>query len=109
MARFRGTGKDERGRYPAGQLVDVDEEAAEGLLERGWIEAVQAAASPAHQLAASVVRNDLLSDPVDREAAREAGFLDDDGAPTPAAFRVAGDEPAEEAGTAPTRRRRAGG
>jgi hypothetical protein len=114
MARFKGTGRDELGRYSEGVVVDLDPEAAAGLVERGLVEELPAVDEPgrtAYQLAQAVVRNDLLTDPDDRQAAVAAGFIDEhDGTSsytaTPEAYRVAGEEPAEEA---PSRRRKAGG
>jgi hypothetical protein len=107
MSRFVGTGRDELGRYGEGVVVDVDQEAAKGLLERGWIEELPAADHPGrtrYQLAQAVVRNDLLSEPDDRAAAIDAGFIEEhEGTSTytatPEAHRVAGEELADEPDT----------
>jgi hypothetical protein len=111
MARFKGTGKDER--YPEGIVVDVAEDDADGLVGRGWIEAIGEADDPGRsprQLADAAVRGDLFSAPEDRAAAVAASFIEEhEGTSTYTATAkaraVAGDEPAGEPASA--RRRRA--
>jgi hypothetical protein len=115
MSRFVGTGRDELGRYGEGVVVDVEPEAAKGLVERGLIEELPAPDHPGrsrYQLACAAVRGDLFTDPDDRAAAIMAGFIEQhEGTSsytaTPEAHRVANEESAAE--SRPSRRRKAGG
>src|SRR6476660_10317224 len=77
LMKVVGTGKDPLGRYPENIYVDIPEDAShKTLLDMGFVKEIDPKEHPGRtewQIANSVVRNDPLSEPVEREIAAEIG------------------------------------
>jgi hypothetical protein len=74
MARLEGTGKDPEGRYGKGVVFDVPawDPQYDELIEKGWAKAVAPEDDPGRskvQIANAMVRNDLISNPVEQAIA----------------------------------------
>jgi hypothetical protein len=81
MARLEGTGKDPEGRYGKGVIFDVPawDPQYDELIEKGWAKTVAPEDDPGRsrvQIANAIVRNDLLSNPVEAAIADEIGEAD---------------------------------